>query len=71
MAILRANEIRKMDTKEIKKRLYELKLELMKLKAQVKMHRPIQNTGRIREIKRTIARILTILNERKKAEEKE
>ena len=64
MAILRANEIRKMSPEEIKKRLNELKLELMKLKGNVKMHRPVQNTGRIKEIKRTIARLLTILNEK-------
>lgn len=70
VAILRASEIRKMETKEIKRRLKELKLELMKLKAQVKMHRPIQNTGRIRELRRTIARILTILREREMGEKK-
>lgn len=34
--------------------------------ANVKMGRPLKNPGRIRELKRTIARILTIKREVKK-----
>ncbi|OYT42223.1 MAG: 50S ribosomal protein L29 [Candidatus Aenigmarchaeota archaeon ex4484_224] len=63
---LKIKDIRKMKTEELNKKLRELKLELMKELANVKMGRPIKNPGKIRSIKKSIARILTVLNERKK-----
>lgn len=65
MAILRAKDIRKMKPEELKKRLKELRLELSKELGNVKMGRPIKNPGRIRELRRTIARILTIEKEKR------
>jgi large subunit ribosomal protein L29 len=65
MAILRAKDIRKMKPEEIKKKLQELRLELSKELASVKMGRPVKNPGRIRELRRTIARILTIQREKR------
>jgi ribosomal protein L29 len=38
----------------------------MKESGNVKMGKPIKNTGRIGELKRTIARVLTIKNETKR-----
>ncbi|MDI6806601.1 MAG: 50S ribosomal protein L29 [Candidatus Aenigmarchaeota archaeon] len=65
MAILKAKDIRKMKPEELKKRLQELRLELAKELGNVKMGRPIKNPGRIRELRRTIARILTIQKEKR------
>ena len=65
MAILRSKEIRKMTDDEIDKRTEELKLELSKKKAQIIIGGAPENAGRIREVKRTLARILTIKNEKR------
>lgn len=63
MAILSAKQIREMEPKNINSKLSELRLELMKESGGVKMGKPIKNTGKIGELKRTIARIETIKNE--------
>ncbi len=55
-----------MSKEELEKKLKELKEELMKIYAQTKLKRPIKNPGRIKEIRRTIARILTYLNPKNK-----
>jgi len=72
MAILRKKEIREMSEKERKEKLNELKLELMKEKGAIEVGGSIKSPGRIREIRKTIARILTINIElkRKKEEKK-
>ena len=53
-----------MKDEDLNTKLRELKLELMKELANVKMGRPVKNPGRIRSIRKDIARILTILRER-------
>lgn len=63
--VMKMSEIRKMKDEDLKKKLAELKLELMKDLANVKMGRPIKNPGKIRAIRKTIARILTVLSERR------
>lgn len=65
MAIIRKKEIREMSVEELENRLNELRLELSKSKGQILVGGAASNTGRIREQKRTIARILTELNKRK------
>ena len=45
-----------------------MRTELVKLRTTVKSGGNIENTGRIRELKRTVARILTISNEKTPAE---
>ncbi len=60
----RVDELRKMGIEDLNKKLRELKLELMKELANVKARRPIKNPAKIRLIKKTIARILTIRNEK-------
>ncbi len=57
MAILRKKEIKNMSEKERIKKIKELKLELMKIRAQKTSQS--SNPGKIREIKKTIARMLT------------
>lgn len=63
MAILRTKDIRKLNEKELNKKLNELRLEYAKEKANVSVGGTVSSPGRLREIKRTIARIETIRNE--------
>jgi large subunit ribosomal protein L29 len=60
MAILKVKQIREMKPEELVKKLSELKLELAKEHGSVKMGRPVKNPGKIRELRRTIARLTTI-----------
>ncbi|UXD21189.1 50S ribosomal protein L29 [Ignicoccus pacificus DSM 13166] len=60
--MLKPDDIRKMSREERMQKLKELRQELIKLRYQAKMGH-IDNPGRIRVIKRTIARILTINRE--------
>lgn len=69
MAIIRKKEIKELGEEELKKKLNEFRLELMKLNAQ-RVVGGSTNPGRIRELKRSIARILTELNLRKGGERK-
>jgi large subunit ribosomal protein L29 len=68
MAILRAGEIRKMGSKDREKKLLELSLELAKTKGSVSMGASAQSPGRIREIRKSIARIKTLETEIKRGE---
>lgn len=72
MPILRTKAIREMSPEEREKNLMELRTELVRLKTTVKAGGAVENPARIREIRKTIARILTIENEeqRKQREEK-
>ena len=65
---MRKREIRQLLPEERGKRLAEMRTELVKLRTTVKSGGNIENTGRIRELKRTVARILTIANEKTPAE---
>jgi large subunit ribosomal protein L29 len=60
MAILRAKEIRKMEAGELARKTEELRKELIKLKAQASMGTAPESPGKIKAIKKTIARVLTI-----------
>ena len=60
MAILRVKQIREMKPEEISKKIYDIKLELVKEFGNVRMGRPIKNSGKIKEMRRTIARLETI-----------
>lgn len=64
MAILKVKEARKLNREELDKRLEELKKELMKLRSQASGGSQAENPGRIRAVKRTIARLLTIKKEK-------
>jgi len=60
MAIIRKNELIQMDEKSMNEKLEELKRELVKINAQISMGTMPENPGKIKEIRRTIARINTI-----------
>lgn len=65
MPMLRVREIRDMSSTERKDRLNELRTELLRLKTMIKAGGTVENPARIREIRKTIARILTIEHEEK------
>lgn len=64
VAVLKVKDIRKMEDKNLNRKLSELRLELLKEMGNVRMGRPVKNPGRIKELRRAIARILTIKCER-------
>jgi len=70
MAILRNKEIRAMSSEDRRKKIMELQTELVRLKTMVKAGGSIDNPSRIRELRKTIARLLTIEDEPKIVEEK-
>ena len=63
MPILRMDEIRDMDTEEKQERLQELRTELMKIKTMIRAGGSVENPGRVKALRKTIARILTVINE--------
>ena len=63
MVILRVAEIRRMSREAREKKLAELRADLARLKMAVKAGGAIDKPSRVREIRRAIARILTINNE--------
>ena len=71
MAILRAEEIREMSDDEIQNELESLQSELLQESSMQAAGGAPDNPGRIREMKRTIARIKTIQTEREMGEGEE
>ena len=63
MPILRKRELKQLIPEEREKKLSELRTELVKLRTSVKSGGTVDNVGRIREIRKTIARILTVENQ--------
>ncbi len=63
---MKAKDVRALGSEERNKKLSEVRLELLKEMGNVKMGRATKNPGKIRELKRTIARIETIKREVKK-----
>lgn len=59
-----------MSSENRKEKVAELQTELVRLKTMVKAGGSIENPSRIRELRKTIARLLTIENEPKTTEEK-
>lgn len=60
---MKANELRKSSTNELKNKLRELKSELFNLRFQNAVNQ-LENPMRIRTVKKDIARIMTIIRER-------
>jgi len=63
MPIIRLREIRVMTNEECTKKLTELRTELLKLRATVKAGGAVENPARVREIRKVIARLLTVQRE--------
>jgi len=63
---VKAKEIRELSVEELNNKLKELKTELFNLRFQLAINK-LENTNRITEVKRDIARVLTVLQEKKNA----
>jgi len=66
---MKIKEVRKLKSTDQEKRLKELKLELLKERGNIEMGGNIKNPGRIKIIRRDIARLLTLKNERERTNE--
>ena len=67
--MMKINKIREMSSPDLEKELGELKTELFKLKFSLATN-GLDNPMKIKEVKKDIARINTVLTERKIAESK-
>ena len=63
MAIIRLKEIQGMSAEDRAKRLIDLRAEHARIKTMVKAGGAVENPTRVREIRKTIAQILTVENE--------
>lgn len=63
MPILRVKEIRDMSSEERTGKLGEFRTELLRLRTMVKAGGSVENPGRIKELRKVIARILTLERE--------
>jgi len=67
--MMKINEIRKMSSPDLENELGELKSELFKLRFSLATN-GLENPMKIKEVKKDIAKINTVLTERKLAENK-
>ena len=65
MTHLKAREIHEMSDEARQKRLIELKEENLQVRAQKSLGGSVQNSGEFKQTRRSIARLLTIINENK------
>ncbi len=65
MAIIRIKEIRGMKPEDRLKRMGEFRLELAKLKGSSAVGAAIKEPGKVKELRKAVARMLTIINEDK------
>lgn len=63
MPIIRLDEIREMAPEQRTQRLDELKTELSKIRTLIKAGGSVENPGRVKALKKAIARIETVINE--------
>ena len=63
MPIIRMQEIREMSSEAKDEKLQELRTELTKIQTMIKAGGAIENPGRAKVLRRTIAQILTVINE--------
>lgn len=66
MPAIKKNEFRKMNENELKGKMVELKKELMKNYTQKSSGGSLENPGKIKSLKKTIARITMLLHEKEK-----
>jgi len=63
---MKAKELRELSIPELKERVAKLREELMNLRFQKTIHR-LENPMRIRQVRREIAKVLTILKEKERS----
>jgi ribosomal protein L29 len=62
MAIIKRKQLKDLSSEDVKKRLAEMRLDLAKDRAQISVGGSPPNSGKTREKRRLIARMLTMLN---------
>ncbi len=60
---MKISEIREMTSEQLEAKLKELKEELFNLRFQLAINQ-LENTNRIGEVKKDIARVMTVLNDK-------
>lgn len=63
MPIIRLEEIREMTPEQKKVKLGEIKTELSKMRTLIKAGGSVENPGRVKALKKVVARIETVINE--------
>ena len=66
MAILKKSELKNIQPESAKSKITDLRKELMKANAQIAIGTIPENPGRIREMKKTLAKLKMIIHQRKK-----
>jgi len=66
MTMLRMKSIRELNEKDLKERVEQMKTELSKLQTENAKGTLRKETGKIRKVRKEVARLLTRLNEVKK-----
>jgi|WetSurMetagenome_2_1015567.scaffolds.fasta_scaffold910514_2 large subunit ribosomal protein L29 len=64
MTVLKTKDARKMGAEDLGKRVSELRLGVAKEKANIAIGAPVSSPGKMRDMKRSIARALTIRKEK-------
>lgn len=64
MATLKKKELKALSDTALREKLQELQMELMKLSAQRAVGTTLENPGKVRAIRKLIARIYTFLHQR-------
>ncbi len=65
---MKATEARELDVAELEQRLVETRRELFNLRFQHATGQ-LENTGQLKEIRKNIARLLTVLNQKRQENE--
>lgn len=65
MAIIRSGEIRQLSDVELQEQMEKLRIELIQHYGKVSAGGSTENPGRIRELRRTVARLMTEKNQRR------
>ena len=62
---MRIAEVRELDVEELKRRVSETRRELFNLRFQHATGQ-LENTGQLKEVRKNIARLLTVLNQKQR-----
>lgn len=68
MKPLKPEQLRRMTMAELQKELYNMRMELYRLRVQ-KTIGQLKDTDSVRQLKRNIARVLTVINEKRRETE--
>ena len=65
MAKIKKNDLKRMGKDDLKNHLVELKKQLMGLKAKASTGTALESPGMIKAVKKNIARVITLMNQKK------